>query len=502
MDLSLNTLVELIDDYFFDQASHDFRIAAGLPTDSSAPKEPPDLTRKDVFEHIGELVSSPRTDEGKRGRLVHLQRFVARARVESQARPARLALEAAQRKTIVSGGRTYQLDEAVRELPRLGSRETRAVLERDLGLHLARCEGPWARWIDRVSEAGNELKLPMPELVELLQGRPLSPRLKAAEKLLADTRDAAVDLAGFALKRVDPQLTVKTASQHDLDRACLAPWLFESFRREDLEHAVTRCLTDLGFNPSAGGRITVDGEVRPGRRPGAHVFELRVPDQVRLVLTADLGFDTYAKWLNAWGVALHRVHVARTLPFVERRLGDPTVIGSMGRLFESFLLEEGWLKRYLRLGSAAAREAARLFAFRQLMQQRVAAGLALSSRLLWDRGPGGPFLDEAVEQLASAQLTGVPRSRLLLEVDPFGAHLLALDGWALETVLHGHLRERFNEDYFRNPAAGRWLADLASRGQRDDAVVVASQVLELDQPSSDALDIGRAAKRRVEKMSA
>ncbi len=502
VEISLNALVELLDDSFFERASYDFRSAAGLPTDAPAPEEPEELTRKDVFQHIGELLSSPRTDEGKRSRLVLLQRFVARARVESVARPARLLLEQARGGTFSSTGKSYRLDEAQRELPRLNSRDARVALERDLGAYLTQSEGDWARWVDQLSLASQDLGQPLTELVGLIHGRPVSARLDAAKKLLADTHDAALDLTGFALKRVDAQLTVKTASEHDLDRACLAPWLFESFRREDLEHAITRCLGDLGLNPSADGRITVDAETRAGRQHGAHVFELRVPDQVRLVLTVDLGFEAYSSWLNAWGLALHRAHVSRTLPFVERRLGDWAVVNAMARLFESFLLEEGWLKRYLRLGSAAAREAARMFAFRQLIQLRRQAALALALPTLWKEGPGRRFSDEAVELLQGAALVEVPRAKAPLELDVFGGQLLALDGAGLEAVVHDHLRERFNEDYFRNPAAGRWLLDFASRGQRDDATVAASSILGLEQPSSEALDLARAAHRRVERMSA
>lgn len=504
MELSLNALVELLDDHFFARASHDFRAAAGLPPDGPAPEVPEELTRKEVFDATAELASSPRTDEGKRGRLMLLQRYVAKARVASEASVARRALDEAMRgSSLVSGGRTYRLDEALRELPRLASRDTRVTLEHDLSLHLSAAEGPWARWVDRVREAGVELEAPLSKLVELLHGRAVPPRLEGARRLLAETRDAAIDLAGFALKRVDPLLSVKTARRHDLERACLAPWHFESFRREDLEHAVTRCLGDLGFNPSAGGRLTVDAEARPGRWPGAHAFALRAPDQVRLVLNVDLGFEAYAAWLEAWGVALHRANVARTLPVVERRLGDPTVVGGVGKLFQSFLLEEAWLKRYLRLGSAAAREASRMFAFRQLMQLRCAAAQALSDAELWDRGPGGAFLDESRERNLDACLVDGPRFATLLPEDLLGAALLELDEWALETVLHGHLRGRFNEDYFRNPAAGRWLTELAAKGQREDAPTVAKGLPDLEGASDEgALDLQRSGQRRVERMAA
>jgi hypothetical protein len=51
-----------------------------------------------------------------------------------------------------------------------------------------------------------------------------------------------------------------------------------------------------------------------------------------------------------------------------------------------------------------------------------------------------------------------------------------LRGWALEAVLLGKLREKFNEDFWRNPATGRWLKELSQRGQRDDATEIARQL--------------------------
>lgn len=497
VEISLNALVEQLDDHLAEQATRAYRFAAGLSKDAAPLPELPELSRPDVFQHLTELVSSPRTDDAKRARLVLLRRHAARAFVEARAADATARIDAFLRsKTFFAGAKTWSLLEALLGVPRVVARDAREAVERELSHHLLDAESLWARRADLELHAASELKLSPPALAELVQGRPLAPRLERAAALLRETADAYGDLLTFALKRLDAQLHPRSARAHDAERAMLAPWLFESFRREDLQHAVTRCLGDLGLNPSAEGRITIDTEPREGRVPGAHLFELRVPDQVRLLLTPDLGFDAYAGWLRAWGTAMHRAHVSRTAAFVERRLGDRAVVDAIGCLFESLLLDEGWLKRYLRLTASQAREAARVFAFRQLGELRRTAAIALVHRELLERGPSRPLQEEYVTRLSQALGVEAPRGRYLHDVGTLSGALVSLDAWALEGALHAQLRERFNEDFWRNPATGRWLVGYAAAGQRDDATAMANA------PGGEAPDLLFAARRRVAVMGA
>ena len=76
--------------------------------------------------------------------------------------------------------------------------------------------------------------------------------------------------------------------------------------------------------------------------------------------------------------------------------------------------------------------------------------------------------------------------------------VVALDAWALEHVMHSTLTARFNEDFWRNPAAGRWLTDFAAKGQRDDAGVIATT---LGAKSLEA-SLNAAAARRITVMGA
>jgi hypothetical protein len=497
VELSINALVEHLDDLFFERGTRAWRIASGVQRDMPAVPELPELVRLDAWQVVSELLASPRVDEAKRARLVLLHRHLARAFVEAQALPTSTKVDAFLREhTFFAAARTYTPHEALRELPKLAARESRVSLAGELSNQLVAEESLAARRYDVTLEAIAKLQLTPMSFVEQLHGRALAPRLEAAQQVLDETRDAHGDLLGYALKKLEPLLIPRNAAQHDADRAALAPWLFESFRREDLTHALSRCLTDLGLSPNADGRLTVDTEARPGRDPQPRVVELRVPDQIRLLLTPDLGFETYAGWLSQWGIALHRANVGRTLPFVERRLGDRSVIAAVGLVFESFLLDEGWLKRYLRLTASQAKEAARAFAFRQLHHLRRSAALALYANEATGRGTTAGLTDAYVPRLSSALGVEVPRGATLFELDVYGDHALHLDAFALEHLMRKHLLERFNEDFWRNPATGRWLVDLASRGQRDDAVVVGKSL------EAGELSLAEAARHRVAIMGA
>ena len=84
----------------------------------------------------------------------------------------------------------------------------------------------------------------------------------------------------------------------------------------------------------------------------------------------------------------------------------------------------------------------------------------------------------------------------MFEIDAFGDNLIRLDAYALEQPLRVLLRERFNEDFWRNPATGKWLTNFASHGQREDAMQVAKAC------GSETPSLAEAALHRVAVMGA
>ncbi len=503
MELSLPALLERIDDFLFERNAIRYRHAAGLSSsaaEASCFNSMPELGRGEVLQEVAELIESPRTEEARKPRLRVLLSFLRQSFLEARSAALTGARDHALETTQVSSvAKEWHLAEALRELPSQTSGKERNQLEHDIGTALAGLRTPFARRIDVMLAATAETKAASPaHFIESIHGRPLLPRRDALEAFLRDTADAYRDVLSFALKRVDPALKPGAARLPDLQRAMHAPWLYEHFRREDLQHAITHCLTDLGIHPNADGRIGIDTEARPARIGPSRAFDLRVPDEVRLLFIADMGFEPYANAFSSWGLALHRALVSKGMHFVERRLGDLAVPQSFARVFESFLGDEAYLKRYLRVPSAQAREAARLFAFRQLTEQRRAAANALVSLELLRRGPVEPLAGEFEERLSNALYVEVPKSRFLLDTDVWVNDVLALDAWALEHVMHSTLTARFNEDFWRNPAAGRWLTDFAAKGQRDDAGVIATTL----GAKSLEVSLNAAAVRRITVMGA
>jgi len=72
-----------------------------------------------------------------------------------------------------------------------------------------------------------------------------------------------------------------------------------------------------------------------------------------------------------------------------------------------------------------------------------------------------------------------------VDVDPRFYAARYLRAWQLQALLTETLRERFNEDWWRNPHAGPWIVDsLLGEGQRELADELAQrasgQVLSFD----------------------
>ncbi|MDP3235297.1 MAG: hypothetical protein Q8N26_21125 [Myxococcales bacterium] len=501
MELSVNAILETIDDFLKESGTRTYRALVGLEPFTSSVELCAllgDVTHAEPVSFVRELTTSARIDATKKGRVERLLATLLELSARTRLAPHDDAISQVLRgKTISSNGRAWTLSEALRDGWTLTSPEGRAQLASERAAVLSSEHTVFARRVDALAEAAVTLGLGSARaLVEAIERRQFSKAEPQAEALLQASADPARDLTSFVLKRVDPALKVTTARTIDLERALAAPWLFELLRQEDLPHAVTRTLSELGFHPNAFGKIQVDAEPTPGRTPGAHLLRLEVPDQLRLVFTAAPGFEGYTGWLGAWGEAQLLAATPRTLPFIDRSIGDGALALAVRKLFESLLLDEGWLKRAVRVTSAQAREIARLFAWRQVMELRHEAALVTVSRELLERGPVKAMIETASSAMSRARFVQPEGGRSLVDVAPLAPRLASLDAWALEAHLVHVMRERFNEDWWRNPAAGRFLTDLAARGTTDDATTVAASL------GRSTLEFIDASRRRVVVMGA
>ena len=90
----------------------------------------------------------------------------------------------------------------------------------------------------------------------------------------------------------------------------------------------------------------------------------------------------------------------------------------------------------------------------------------------WDSLP-----DLYVHTLSGATTFRYRRADAFVDVDPRFYSARYLRAWQLQALLAETLRERFNEDWYRNPAAGPWVVgQLFGEGQRELASELAERV--------------------------
>ncbi|MHB8878456.1 MAG: gluzincin family metallopeptidase [Myxococcaceae bacterium] len=499
--MSINSLTKRLDGFLFELASLHYRYGAGLTAELPVKglyASYPELTRPETFIRVREAAKDRRADEVQRHRSVLLLEFLAGQVEDAFAAPAMEEIAALESGAVVPvQPEALTFREALAGVAREPLRERRGKLEHGLGELLWENQGPYARRCEAAAKTANALGYPSYLALRDAVTRTSSAELaKSCEAVLARTEDAYRDMLSYVLKKIDPALKPGAARRHDLQRAAVVPWMAEHFRREDALPAITRCLLDMGFTPNAEGRILLDAEDRPGKTARAFVADLKVPDDVRLVVRPGGGLDDYFALLHEYGHAQQLAHVARTAPVEVRRLGDLSVTEGYASLFDHLLLDEAWHRRYLKLSQPVAREAARIAAFNNLwLLRRYAAKLAYEISL-YEHGPVRAMAEEYEERLGRATFVGLHRGFFLFDVDAQLQSTRYLRAWAFEARLHAWMCERYNEDYWRNPAAGSYLKELFSRGQRDDAETLAKQL------GGEKLSLADAGERLVRVMAA
>ena len=303
------------------------------------------------------------------------------------------------------------------------------------------------------------------------------------QPLLSRSRDMYAEvLSWYLTRRVGTP--PREARRHDLLRLFRAPELDSVFLPRGLRESGEAPCRRMRIDPQAGGRIRVDDEPRPKKTPRAFVATPRIPDEVILVIRPSGGPDDYAAYLHELGHALHFANTDAGLPVEYRRLGDPSVTEAYAFLLDGLLRERGWLKRFA--GVAQPREILRFTAFHKLwFLRRYAAKLAYEL-LLHAEGPGPRSRDVYRDLLSRATLVDWPADFYLFDVDAFFYAARYLRAWIFEAQLRELLRERFDEEWYRNDRAGPFLLALWRQGQRQTIEELGAD-LGLGAPSIDPL---------------
>ncbi|GJG84988.1 hypothetical protein tb265_01690 [Gemmatimonadetes bacterium T265] len=216
-------------------------------------------------------------------------------------------------------------------------------------------------------------------------------------------------------------------------------------------------LAAMGIDPDAGGRVRAGLFGAPYGEP-ARALAVRVPGEVYVLTRPSTAPDAARVYLDALGQALHRAHADPGLPFETRWQAGALAALASGALVATLLRERGWLRRYAGLSGAALERAARAAAFRELAAVRAAAARAAVSAAAYGDEVALGDVDAVYVDRTRAALGVAPNpGEAMADVDPPFAVGDRLRGALLAGALAAELRERFDEDWWRNPRAGRWL---------------------------------------------
>ena len=310
-----------------------------------------------------------------------------------------------------------------------------------------------------------------------LTGIDLAALADAGDALLRDTQAMWDDvLPAFARRRL--ALPVAELTRADALALFRAPEFDAAFPAGAMLAQVRTQVASMGVDPAAGGRIRYDVGEREGKRARAFCAPVRVPDEVHLVLRPQGGAGDWRTLLHELGHALHFAHARADLPFEARWAGDHSVTEGFAMLLDHLLHDRGWLLRYTALDRARADDFLRSAAFEELhFLRRYAAKLRYELALHGGEVPERELPALYADLLGRATSVRYRPEDALVDVDPRFYAARYLRAWQLQAVLAGALRERYDEDWWRNPRTGAWLTgELMGAGQRDPADRLAARV--------------------------
>ncbi len=434
----------------------------------------PALNDPSTFQEV-RAAAQASTDAGQARCLRFLAEVLGTNCVAYQARDLldRLATAEARQVVRVEGER-LPLRSADDRIKNEAERPRRRALESSRLAAIADLNGLRLEILERSYEAAQALGFSgYVALCQELSGIDLARLRDLTQPILARTRDAYRDRIDWFLRR-QVGVALPRAERHDLARLFRAPELDASLPREALREAAEAPLRRMHIDPGAEGRIRVDDEPRPTKTPRAFVAPLRVPDEIVLVIRPAGGIDDAQSYLHELGHALHFAYTDPGLTVEERRLGDASVTEAFAFLLDGLLRERQWLRRFLRISSPGE-----ILAFTALHKlwylRRYTAKLAYELHL--HTAGAAPRMAEAYrELLAEAMLVAWPGELFLDDLDSFFYAARYLRAWIFEAQLREHLRERFDEEWYRNDRTGPFLLELWHQGQRHTLEELARQL--------------------------
>ena len=439
-----------------------YRCAAGLPLHDTlrailrAHKLAPSAEGlAQAREALGDAEAEDPRRPGRIARLSSLRDFLARARALELEPVAAQELFELDRRPLVRVPGDAGLHGAIpavgveRELPVLRSCERRGEMEEALASALGAADGARSATWDAAQSAQSEAGIAVPEGAARWPGQ-----------VLEGTDAIFEDLGGWLMER-HTGAKPGTAARHDVLHLLHAPRSASAFPGGEMQRTVRRWAEMLRLDLS---EVKVDDEDRPLKRPGARAEPVDPPWEVALTFLPAEGPRALGGLLGAIGTALLRLGPPPDAPPEDLWLGDPSVWHACWEILEGLVRDREWLRRCAK--AQLSRDDERAIAIAAVIDCRVAAARTLASVQARESGLGSRAAAAHRDLYARATGAELPAGLALRDLDPWFEPLAHLQGRALAARIREFLRDRHDEDWWRNPRSTASLQALWGRGGR------------------------------------
>jgi hypothetical protein len=305
----------------------------------------------------------------------------------------------------------------------------------------------------------------MIDMFHSLSGIDLYKLNESLQQFLKISEDMYVDvLSYFARNKLN--LKISELKKHDLLYILRGKEFDRFFPQKDLLPRMSNFISQMGVDISAGNNIKFDLERREKKSPRAFCSPVKIPDEVYLVIYPRGGEDDYTAFLHELGHALHFANIKYDIGLEYKWFGDNTVTEGYAMSLDHLTMNPIWMKKVLDVDINDAKDyfIHRNF-FELMMLRRYAGKLDYEIKLHKSSSLNG------MEELYSKILTDSTKVQYsgksyLDDVDGYFYVARYLRAWMFQANLHECMRNKFNEDWFVNPRAGKFLTELWGLGQK------------------------------------
>ncbi|MBI2671188.1 hypothetical protein HYX18_04410 [Candidatus Woesearchaeota archaeon] len=250
-----------------------------------------------------------------------------------------------------------------------------------------------------------------------------------------------------------------------------------AFPKENVISTLKKTLLGIGFNLDIQKNIELDIEEREKKVPRAFMMPIKVPDEIKLVIKPNGGYEDYNAILHEAGHAEHYAHVNPDLDYEFKHFGDHSVTEIFSFLFDNLMQDPNWLKIHTRMNNQEIEKFVKENYLQDLfMFRRYIAKLIYELKLFSDdlrkldsnfnpaKGYYKNFGECYSDILSKATKVKYPKSSYLIDLD--GGFYVAdyLRAWIGERQLRHKLKQDYGTEWFKNKKAGEFLKKLYSLG--------------------------------------